>query len=532
MKQKSYFQPAGHGLHQRYLLPVAMCVLFIVIGWADRETLAKTASVQEIKILINNIEKDAESQVAAIHGNHVLSTITVGIEKEFHLNSLPMPMTGDPCPAVGYSENDIGTSIQSKALNRSGVYYIFGVEAGLKGDFIIAKWAFAKASLMAVHCPSNLSNLGFALNMNKDYKHAALILEYAKILDPTDSSIYANLAYSYQHLFRYSDAINEIMIAIAFQPKIDTYKEKLEELKKLKKEKTTFQIIGQGEKNKVPQLEDALDMLEEKKQEKIQKEDTLAFDQTLPYPDDARHMKRNWDVKGTDIISGYDPSLLEMGNTACAYFSRQTHLLTRLGDGLVEKAGESPPGGSPIEKFIATGGNHIKKSKAVVAKIDASSYKTRNDLIRDIASIGALETANIFYGIASEMYDMCGETEPDPDMDQFLNNLIKERENWQKNFFKDLDKEKFSKPVCTYKICIQRGDQGSLRLSVQDGMLGTDIQIHPTNIYKYQCKVSVGGDLLKKTIGNAVTAGIGYSHYFEYKREIESRLKNTLSKLK
>jgi len=479
--------------------------------------MAKTASVQDIKTLIGNLEKDAESQISAIHGNHALSTIMLEIQKEFLLNTLPMPMAGDPCPAVGYGENDIGSSIQAKALNRSGVYYIFGIEAGLKGHFVIAKWAFSKASLMAVNCPANLSNLGFALNMGKDYKHAALILEYAKKLDPADSSIYVNLAFSYQHLYRYEDAINEIMMAIAFQPEIDTYKKKLEGLKKLQKEKKIFLIIGQPKNNTALQLEDALDMLEEKKQDVMQKENAIAFTKPLPYHKETRQNNRNWDVKRTNIINGYNPSILETRDSACAYFSHQTHLLVRLGDGLVEKAGESPSGGSPIEKFIATGGNHIKKSKEVVAKIDASSYKNRNDLIRDIASIGALETANIFYGIASEMYDMCGKIEPDPNMDQFLDNLIKERENWTKNFFNNLDKEKFSTPVCTYKICVQRGDQGSVKLSVQDGMLGTDIQIHPTNIYKYQCKVSVGGDLFKKTIGNVGSLGVGYSHYFEYK---------------
>jgi hypothetical protein len=501
----------------RFLL-AEIIISFILVIYLNTPALSKTFSIQELNTLIGKIQKDAEKQIRDIHGQQMMSLIKDRLQKQYHLNSLPFPKPGDPCPAMGYGKKDIGTIIETKALSKSGVYYIFSVKAVLQNHLFIAKWGFAKASFLDMECPANMNNLGFILNACKEYKHAIAILNYAKKHDPADSSIYANLAYSYQKLHRYNEAISEMMIAVSFQPRLKRYKEKLDELKKLKKEKK-YQIIGKPEENTVSGLENALDLLEEKKQEENNTDTQFVFNPSFPSNNGSSQVDRNWRNDVTDMIHSYDTTVFDDGgDAACSYFKKQAHLLVRMGDGVVEKAGAKISGNNPIDKFISTGFAHIRKREEVTAKIDSKSYSNQLDLIKDFATIGALETANIFYGIAGEMYEMCGEIEADPGIDQFLDDLIKERIKWTKDFFKNIDKEKFSRPVCTFNmICISKGNQGSTKISVTESLIGVDIIVHPTNIYKYQLKVSVGGDLLKKAFGNIASAGLSHSHYFEYK---------------
>ncbi len=499
-------------------LPAEILISLILIVSPNTQVFSKTFSFQELNILIVKIKKNAEKQIIGIHGQQAMSLLQNRLQKEYHLNSLPLPVTGGPCPAIGYGKEDIGNIIEAKAFNQSGAYYIFSVKAMLKNHLFIAEWGFAKASLMAMNCPSNLSNLGFVLNACKAYNDAIAILNYAKILDPADSSIYVNLAYGYQKLHQYNEAINEMMIAVSLRPNLKKYREMLDDLKKLEKEAKKYQIIGKPEKNTGSGLENALDLLEERKIEESNKETSFVFNPLFPSNIGSHQDSRNWRKEVVDMIPSYDTSAFEgQGDAVCGYFKKQAHLLVRMGDGMVEKAGIMPAGGNPIEKFISTSVAHNQKRKNVIAKIDAKSYDTRLDLIKDFASIGVLETANIFYGIAGEMYEMCGEIEPDPDMDRFLDKLIKERMKSDMNFFKDMDKEKFSKPVCSHKICISKGDQGSTKLSITDTWFDTEMQFHPTNIYKYQLKVSKGGDFLKKTVGGFASGSLSYSSYFEWK---------------
>ncbi|NOX34682.1 MAG: hypothetical protein GXP56_13285 [Deltaproteobacteria bacterium] len=517
MKACKFFHLAFYRQLIRFL-PVGILISLILIISPNTRAFSKALSIQELNTMVVKIKKDAEKQITAIHGLQAMSLIKNRLQKEYHLNTLPLPGMAGPCPAIGYGKKDVGNTIEAKALNQSGVYYIFGVKAMLKNHLFIAKWGFAKASLMNMKCPSNISNLGFTLNACKEYEHAIAILNYAKTLDPADSSIYVNLAYSYRKLHRYNEAINEMMIAVSFQPGLKKYKEILDELKKLKKEEKKYQIIGKQKKNTASGLEDALDLLEDRKAEELNKEPQYVFNPSFPSNNGSSLDNRNWRNEVIDMVHSYDTSAFAgEGDAVCGYFKKQAYLLVRMGDGLVEKAGGSPPGGNPIEKFISTGLAHMQKRKDVVAKIDSKSYNNRLDLIKDFASIGALETANIFYGIAGEMYEMCGKIEADPDMDRFLDNLINERIKSDKDFFKNLDKEKFSKPVCTYKICISRGGQGSTKISITDPWFDTEIRLHPTNIYKYQLKVSKGGNLFKKTIGNIASGSLSCSTYLEWK---------------
>ena len=486
-------------------------------------------SVNEISSLLTKIKKDAEDQIAAIHGISKLVSLKNGLVQEYHLNEMPLPQKGDSCPALGFTADDIGTIIEAKALNRAGIYYAVAVEAMLKGYPEIAKWGFANASIMSLGCATYISNLAFILNEHDDFKHAAVLLEYAKQLDPTETSIYVNLAFSYQNLHRYDDAITEIMIAVTLHPKLKTYQKMLADLIKLEQEEKKNYVIKNGlaakgetglQSQPTPQLDEALGMLEEKKEAEFQNDMNSSLNYPLPYDNrQQRPKKKTWERDDIDLINSFDPSAFEEDdNAVCSYFSQQSHVLVRAGDGMVEKAGFIPPGGNPIEKFIITGGNHINKSKEIVKKIDNKSYKNRLEVVKDFASLGALEAANVFYGVAGEMYEMCGEVNLWPEGDKLLDDVIKENIKWEKEFWENLDKEKFSKQVCSFnKICVSKGDQGSIRISVKDSWITTKIQLHPTNLYKYQLKVYTGPKIFEKTIGSVLSGELSVISYFEWK---------------
>lgn len=512
----------------------AFCfIILLILVFAEAHSLGHAAtpaqhhSAKEVSSLLNKIKKDAEHQIATIHGISKLVVLKNSLVQEYHLDETALPQKGDPCPALGFTADDIGTTVEAKALNQAGVYYVVAVEAMLKGHPEIAKWGFANASLMSLECASYISNLAFVLNEYKDFKHAAVLLEYAKQLDPTESSIYVNLAFSYQNLHRYNDAINEMMIAVSLHPTLKTYQEMLAGLKKLRQERKYYAIKnGFADKDKTspqshptPQLDEALDMLEEKKEAEFKKDMDTALNLPLPYDNRAAGPKRTWKRNELNLVKSYDPSAFgEDNNAACDYFSQQAHLLVRAGDAWVEKSGHKAPGGNPIEKFITTGGNFINKSKEVAQKNDKNSYTNTMEVVKDVGALGALLTANVFYGIAGEMYELCGEVKDWPEVDKLLDDIIDERIKWEKKFRENLDKEEFSKPVCSFnKICVSRGSQGSIQISVSDSWMDVEMKMHPTNIYKYELKLSRGGDIFKKDIGGIASGGLSYSHYFEWK---------------
>jgi len=213
------------------------------------------------------------------------------------------------------------------------------------------------------------------------------------------------------------------------------------------------------------------------------------------------------------MVKSYDASFFEESDDAlCGYFSQQQHLLIRMGDGMVEKNGYAAPSGNPIEKFISVGINSAK----LVKEIDSKSYSNNLEVIKDFATLGSFAVAGIFYGVAGEMYELCGEVGSWPEVDKLIDDIINERIKWNKEFFEDIDKEEFSIPVCTYKICVSRGSAGTIQISITDPWIDTEIKMHPTNIYRHSLKLSKSADIFKKGIGN-ITGGAAISHYFNWK---------------
>jgi hypothetical protein len=116
------------------------------------------------------------------------------------------------------------------------------------------------------------------------------------------------------------------------------------------------------------------------------------------------------------------------------------------------------------------------------------------------------------------MYEMCGEVKPWPEADKLLDDIVDERIKWEKEFWENLDKEEFSKPVCSFnKICVSKGSQGSVRIGLKDSWMDVDMQMHPTNIYKYQLKLSRGTNVFKKNIGGIASGSLSLDQYFEWK---------------
>ncbi len=79
-------------------------------------------------------------------------------------------------------------------------------------------------------------------------------------------------------------------------------------------------------------------------------------------------------------------------------------------------------------------------------------------------------------------------------------------------------KEEFSTPVCTGKICVSRGSQGTIKLEISEllgiGTEGLELRMHPTNIYKYGLKISQGREVDVK-LGKVASASAGYGHYLD-----------------
>ena len=509
-------------------VPCLTTLLILVIAEAvspgHAAALAQYHTQKEISLFLSEIKKDAEQQIVTIHGISKLAALKNSLIQEYHLNEAPLPQKGDPCPALGFTADDIGTVINARALNRAGVYYVVAVEAVLKGYPEIAKWGFANASSMCLECASYISNLAFILNEYKDFKHAAVLLEYAKQLDPADSSIYVNLAFSYQHLYRYTDAINEMMIAVSLHPKLKKYQEKLAGLKKLKKEEQKYYYTKNGStaKDKAgskshtkPQLDEALAILEQKEQAESQKDqEEKQAELHPPLSDDngERRPIRNRRRNKLNLINSYEPPRFEENDdTACNWFNESAGQLIRIGDEYVNNAGYKAPGGNPIEKFIATGGdfiNEIKKNGGIPI------YN-----MNKINELGSLAMANLFYGMAGEMYQECGGYKYSPEMDKLIKDYKDERIKWTKEFFENIDKEEFSKPVCTPKgFCVSKGSQGTYQFTIPSKWMGDyEFKIHPTNIYKHEVKVSKGVDLFKKDIGGIASGSASVSTYHECK---------------
>lgn len=488
------------------------------------------ANADTILTLAKTIEATAEQEIVKEHGSSGLLNLLSRLDQEFGFSSLPDPLPGDSCPALGFLSESTDAVHQLDFLNKSGADYFLGVEALLSGHLEIAKWGFARATVQNSNCPTYLSNLAFVLNEDADFPSAVLLLERARQLDPSDSSIYVNLAYGYQNLQRYDDAVGAMLVAVALEPEIKEYQVMLAELKKLQKDNPK-ELQGSEQLKKLPasaaapqslpmeqSLDDALALLQDSKLQDQQKEPAL-LPPSPPVGGGAnRATGKNSALAFQKNIAGLQiAGLEENGMSACGYFRKQGSLLVSVGDEFAAKSGFAT-GGDALTKFREAGLSVVKNSKLARKKADAGEYRSINEQVKDVAALETLGTAMIFYGYAVEIRELCGELEAWPEGAKLLEQVRKEREQWKKDYFDNINKETFSRPVCRGSICISKGSQGTYQIEVGGSTWELEFKLHPTNLNRCGLKASLGPELLNKSkLGGLINVKLPLRTYYEWK---------------
>ena len=238
----------------------------------------------EILLLIQKIQSDATQAVLAAHGQGDLDFLKKEMAKKYPPDKYPPPANAYSCPGFASSEKQTGLIVNAKITDQAGAYFIVGAEAVLKGEPDVAKWAFATAASFAPMCSVHLANLAFILNLEKDFGTALILLNFARSLDPSNGSIYINMAYSYTNLEKYDEAIQAYLVAIALNPTIQKYQEMMMAVQKLKEKEKAAAISGQGGQKgaKGTGLNQALKLLENQKKKEMDQSFSSSLKQSFP----------------------------------------------------------------------------------------------------------------------------------------------------------------------------------------------------------------------------------------------------------
>jgi tetratricopeptide (TPR) repeat protein len=439
----------------------------------------KGGPISKIVTVIQKSKADAEKQIIALHGQSKFNLLKQKILQKYPLNKVPLAKGGDPCPAVGFASEDEGPVIHARILNQAGAYYVTGVGAFLNGHPEIAKWGFSISASMVPNCPAYLSNLAFILNEQGDFKNAVFLLEYAKKLDPSDSSIYVNLAFSYQNLKKYGDAISNLLVAIALNPNVKNYQQMLLEIQKMRDEPSGPPIsLTKQEKKapKSPQLDEALKLLEAEKPRDFDEELSSSFQAPPPHGVEAKtriHYKGK--LRPRPFYS-LEPETFGENRSDCEFFCGKVGLLERMGDEAVRGAGFKPAGGNPVEKFIGTANDLIGHSKKNLGTISAPGFKPQRTWknVKEASRGAGLVMALLFYGYAGEIYEECCLSGADlgyAEAERLIDEAKREAQEKVKAFLDEMSKpEKFGLPVCVDGIagsyCVSQGEKGTKKFEI------------------------------------------------------------------
>jgi tetratricopeptide (TPR) repeat protein len=179
----------------------------------------------QIKTVLQQIKTEAENQIVAQFGATNYNLLLAKFNQKYPIIEFPNPTGITNCPEFLYKPDDDTSKRIDQIVSQDGAYYVTGIEAVLLGHNSIAKWSFVNAAILLPSCPMILSNLGFVLNLEKDFKNARVILEYAISLDPDISSIWVNLGYCYKESGKYNEAIYAYRKAQQYNPEILEYTE-------------------------------------------------------------------------------------------------------------------------------------------------------------------------------------------------------------------------------------------------------------------------------------------------------------------
>jgi hypothetical protein len=305
----------------------------------------------------------------------------------------------------------------------------------------------------------------------------------------------------------------------------------LQKLREKKKSKVTT-AAGSVTDYQKPQLDDALELLEDKKRNETKND----FSSSHGTPS-SRGIDPQSRVRSGNRVTPRSFSDPETGRSAedsyavssgCADLCSSLGMAVHYGDEAFRGAGFQPPGGDPVGKFI--GGGHIFMKHAL-------NPKTRKNVK------GAAIGANLFmglltYGLAAEIYmDCCqsGEDLGHADVKKLLDDARKKMEGMAKENYEEMNRNEkndpgnFSLPVCAealfVKYCVSKGDQGSRKFMLASSSNKLEFTLHPHDIFKFGIKVLRGprfkedmpggasaegavGSYMDCTLGGGCTAGV------------------------
>lgn len=234
----------------RYIAGIIFCFYFLSVsisaaplGSFVGDELEGMLTQEELQELLQEVLSNTEQQIVSNYGQSQFNLLKQKITQRYPLSQFPNPANPDDW---GIEDNEI--------TNQAGAHFIVGLEASFKGYSLFAKWCFAKASILAPTCPNYLCNLGFALNLGGEYETARLLLNHAKLLSPTLSSIWVNLGYGYFKQNMFDKATECFLMAFALDPKNEEYQNMLIQ---------SFDQQGDTSAADAARLEQALDILEE-----------------------------------------------------------------------------------------------------------------------------------------------------------------------------------------------------------------------------------------------------------------------------
>ena len=397
-------------------------------------------SDSQLRSLFQEVQNDAKQQIISSYGQSQFDLLKQNILQKYPHSQYPFPLNQD----------DWGVE-SNKIKNQAGAYFIVGMEAALKGHPLFAKWCFANASLLAPTCPIYLCNLAFTLNLEGDYHKARILLNHAKNLSPSMSSIWINLGYGYQKQNNYDKASESFLIAFALDPFNDEYRDMVIDALEKKGDTQTANII---------KVDQALELLKEEGKEK---------ESSVKLP--PRGERKNW--AESKKRSGLSNKSNEM---VAAYF--RPGLLTA------------------INNFEQEAKWHKQKSK---------EYPTGSKLwnIHQLGCTSWLMMADICKGSLNKL---TGEWYSSETSDWIAREARGDLE--------DLNKPKPAYNLWTFwvgPISIGEDSDGTYKLGISAGILGAEFSVNPSN-YNVGVKASLGPNL-KFGVG-PVAAGAEVGAYF------------------
>lgn len=418
---------------------ISRCVAGIIIGFCFLSVSVPAApssafldgdiegmlTPEELQELLQEINANAEQQIISNYGQSQFNLLKQKIAQRYPLSQFPNPANPDDW---GIEDDEI--------TNQAGAYFIVGLEASFKGYSVFAKWCFAKACFLAPTCPNYLCNLGFALNLKGEYETARLLLNHAKLLSPTLSSIWVNLGYGYFKQNMFDKATECFLIAFALDPKNGESQSMLIQ---------SFEQQGDTSQADAMKLEQALEILEEMEERREEERESS----TKKRP--PRKRGNNWaEIKSRSgssdkaIAQFFAPALMNAVN------------------GFEEAA--------------------LKHKEA------ANEYPTGSKFwnIHQVASTGWLMMADLCKGY---LFDLTGQW---PSTD-----ITDEIADQARDDIRDLNRPKPPHNLWTVAlgpISIGKDSDGTYKLSFSAGIIGGEFSVNP-DTYNYGFKASVGPQL-------------------------------------